>query len=896
VVGPNGCGKSNVIDAVRWVMGEGSARLLRGESMADVIFNGTVNRKSVKQASVELVFDNSNTNLSGQYANCTEISIQRTVSRDATSNYYLNNARCRRRDITELFMGTGLGARSYSIIEQGMISRFIEAHPDDLRAFVEEAAGIAKYKERRKEAEVHIANTKENLSRLSDLREEVTKNLHHLQQQAAAAEQYQALQANKQRLESELLALRWRTLEQKRLEQTEVIYTVEAASAVIQTEQTNLDISLEQQRNQHEMINDQLGQLRSNYYTIGTDIARIEQTIKLQNETVIKLQMELNELIIEQTNLQSQLHINAEQCTITQNTLFTQQNELTQLNIQQESYNVILEQIETTIHLLQIQWEEFQLTANEPAQLAQLARLKLNHLEQQLQELEQRYIKLSQDVTYINLEELNTQVAILETGLHDCELLAISSNSLEQLEKFKFLLACMQMIKQHIVVINSALKQNEYQVEKMEVERNTAQIKLAIETIREQLYAHLKTAETMAQQRDTMTLQRNQLNAELDQAKVNVKTITEKIRVLTSELEAIKIKYVSLINSDDNLRTQLMQFNKRENKIKELLLQTETPLEDLTLKLDTLSEQRLHVETELNNVKTQLDMITSALRVSEQARQHLEKKAKIHRESLEQARLIANESIVQTRILEEQLTQGGYHLPEILITLPTAANTVEWERELEHCNTQLQHIGLVNLAAIDELKQITERKTHLDNQYEDVNQALLQLDAAIEKIDQETKIRFQETFDNINAGLNNLFPRLFGGGQAYLELTKNDILNAGVTIMARPPGKRNSNIHLLSGGEKALTAVALVFAIFQLNPAPFCMLDEVDAPLDDANVKRFCDLVHSMSNQVQFIFITHNKVTMELANQLIGVTMNEPGVSRLVTVDINEAVKLSIQN
>lgn len=986
VVGPNGCGKSNVIDAVRWVMGEGSARLLRGESMADVIFNGARDRKPVTQASVELVFDNSDNKLDHKYANYTEIAVKRTVARDGVSNYYLNNVRCRRRDITELFMGTGLGPRSYSIIEQGMISRFIEAHPDDLRAFVEEAAGIAKYKERRREAETHIANAKENLARLNDVRDEVAKHLQHLQRQATAAEKYQTLQLEKHRLESELLALRWHAVEQKRLAQTAIIATAEVNSAAIQTEQQHLELSLDTQRNQHYEINDKFKTIHEHYYTLGTEIARIEQTLKFQQETVTNLQQELTQLTQDKINLEQKIQQKQIQFDTINTTIFNQELELARVTTQEEIHNNVLEQVETTMRLWQEQWNEFQQISMAPSQLAQLERLRINHLEQQIQDLEQRRNKFQLELTRINIEELHTHISNLETLkfqyqeqttieqerlnnlilniqtlrqtqttlfqqqhkvqtnfnsiLHDCETFVISYNVLEQIEELKTLAANIQIIKQQLTTVNLNLEQNRAELENTEINKdevqklfsqahknlerilnelnvnyiqlhqytqryqaiteeinelaiNIEQHNATIKEVRERLYVQLEKAEIVAQQRDELTAKKDQLRSELEQIKTNIKLTTEQIHQITATLETTKLNKISIINANERLQAQLEQNIKRENKVHELLLQTEIPRDDLTIKLDALLEQRLNVENELNITKTQLEMVETALRIGEQTRQHLEQKAKIHRETLEKARLIGQESSVQTRILEEQLIHGGYDPPALFATLPSTASAKDWEMELERCNTQLQHIGLVNLAAIDELNVEMERKTNLDAQYEDVYQGLIKLEEAIHKIDKDTKTRFQETFDKINDGLRNLFPRLFGGGQAYLELTKNDLLNAGVTVMAHPPGKRNSNIHLLSGGEKALTAVALVFAIFQLNPAPFCMLDEVDAPLDDVNVGRFCDLVRSMTNQVQFIFITHNKVTMELANQLIGVTMNEPGVSRLVTVDVNEAIKLA---
>lgn len=988
VVGPNGCGKSNVIDAVRWVMGEGSARVLRGESMADVIFNGSGNRNPVAQAVVELFFDNSDSGIGGQYANVAEIAVKRAVSRDGVSNYFLNNTRCRRRDITELFLGTGLGPRSYSIIEQGMISRLIEAHPDDLRAFVEEAAGIAKYKERKRETETHIKNTRENLARLSDVRDEVAKRLNSLHRQAAAAEQYQALQSEEQRRRGELLALRWRSLEQKHAGQAELIAQAEAGVEATQVEHNRLNLSLEEQREQHYAVGERFKTIQESYYAAGTEVARVEQTLKYQHENHTRIQKELIQILQERTDLELKLQHNATQLAAAATILATQQDELTRLNLLQEQKDLSLDQAETSMRLWQEAWDEFQLVAAEPSQLAQQERLKLNHLEQQIQELNRRQDKLNAELKRLDIAELNLTIVDLESKQHYynqqstetkirldtivADIQNLRQTQTEQVRKrdtaqatLQTILSCratleslsttMQVdvtaaVERHNIAIAEleqqlhqftvALDHNQQLLEKLEQDRSTEQdllehfnknlqrtrndlnisstqlaqqterhhhvtVELAeiiaqitqhqatISVVQEQLYTYLEAAEVRAVQRDEFTTQRNQLRQILDQAKTDAKTVGEQHRQMAATLETARLNRASLISANEQLQFQLTQHHQRATELTELLEQTASPLEDLTAELDALLDQHLRTEEELHRVKAQLEMAEGMVRTKERALTNLEHRARQQREILEKTRLAGQELLIQIRAIEEQFKDSGLNLLELLASMPDTATPAVWEAELARCSSQLQHLGPVNLAAIAELQEEQQRKTQLDAQHEDVSHALDTLEEAIRKIDRETKARFKETFDKINAELHNLFPRLFGGGQAYLELTENDLLNAGVTVMARPPGKRNSNIHLLSGGEKALTAVALVFAIFQLNPAPFCMLDEVDAPLDDTNVGRFCDLVRSLATQVQFIFITHNKVTMELANQLIGVTMHEPGVSRFVMVDVDEAVKLA---
>jgi chromosome segregation protein len=362
---------------------------------------------------------------------------------------------------------------------------------------------------------------------------------------------------------------------------------------------------------------------------------------------------------------------------------------------------------------------------------------------------------------------------------------------------------------------------------------------------------------------------------------------------LALQIESLRSQEGSLRESRQRLDQQLTEMKTRRSALEEVLSEGETPIRDQQQALEAQLQQRVDVEAELTAARQLLGDIDAALREQEQARGQVEQEVQRERETLEQGRMQRQEFLVREKTLEEQLAETEFQRDQLLAQLPDDANVASWQEEHEKIGARIQRLGPINLAAIDEFREQSERMEYLESQHADVTESLETLEDAIRKIDRETRTRFRETFDNVDAGIKELFPKLFGGGHAYLELTGEDLLDTGVSVMARPPGKRNASIHLLSGGEKALTAVALVFAIFQLNPAPFCMLDEVDAPLDDANVGRFCDMVKEMSERVQFIFITHNKITMELANQLMGVTMHEPGVSRLVSVDVEEAAQMA---
>ncbi len=1132
VVGPNGCGKSNIIDAVRWVMGESSAKNLRGESMTDVIFNGSNTRKPVTQASIELVFDNSDQTLLGEYASYAEISIRRRVTRDGQNTYFLNGTKCRRRDITDIFLGTGLGPRSYSIIEQGMISKLIEAKPEDLRNFIEEAAGISKYKERRRETENRIRRTQENLARLTDLREELERQLERLHRQAQSAEKYQEFKAEERTLKAQLGALRWRDLNEQVGQKEKVIGDQEVAFEALVAEQRSADASIERLRDGHHELSETFNQVQGRFYSVGGDIARVEQSIQHGQQRLRQLQDDLREA--EKSRQETESHLGHDRTL-----LATLGEELERLAPEQEisaaaaeEASAGLEEAEQRMHDWQQRWDAFNQQSAEPRREAEVQQSRIQHLEQSLERQAERQRRLNDERAQLAADpedaailELGEQVAAIELLLEESQIqeqelaerleqvrqslqesTAAQHQAQGELQRLNGRIASLEALQQaaldpgdgtaqwlrqqgleqrprlaeglrvqpgwelavetvlgadlHGVLLDDvkglpfdALEKGELrlfdlaagavsrpgslldkvetnvdlsewlgrvrpvesleqalaqraslgdgeslisrdgywigrhylrvrrgesadggvlargqELERLYADRETLEQRLAeiderlvrlrdeqrqAEEGRDQVRRRLQDegrrqgelkAQLSAQQAkvEQLTLRRRRLDEELaelaeqhaieqeqlGEARLSLQEALDAMAVDTERREALlaerdgmrerldRIRQESRQHKDhahqlavrvgslraqhestrqalERLDSQAVRLVERCEQLNLNLEEGAAPLEELRMRLEELLDRRMAVEDELKHARLALEDADRQLRDAEKRRTQAEQQSQLLRGQLEQQRMEWQALSVRRKSLQEQLHEDGYDLHGVLATLPHDAAERVWETRLEELAARIGRLGPINLAAIEEYQQQSERKRYLDDQNDDLVEALETLENVIRKIDKETRNRFKETFDQINAGLQALFPKVFGGGHAYLELTGEDLLDTGVAIMARPPGKKNSTIHLLSGGEKALTALALVFAIFQLNPAPFCMLDEVDAPLDDANVGRYARLVKEMSEKVQFIYITHNKIAMEMADQLMGVTMHEPGCSRLVAVDVEEAVALA---
>jgi len=1136
VVGPNGCGKSNIIDAVRWVMGESSASRLRGDSLTDVIFSGSSARKPVSQATVELIFDNADHAIAGEYAAFNEISVKRTVSRDGSSAYYLNGTKCRRRDITDLFLGTGLGPRSYSIIEQGMISQIIEARPEDLRVYLEEAAGISKYKERRKETETRIRHTRENLDRLNDLREEITKQLEHLKRQARQAEQYQALQEERRVKDAEWKALEYRGLDGRVRGLREALSQEETRLQQLIAEQREAEARIETGRVRREEAADALAKAQADVYQVGSTLARIEQQIHHQRELSQRLHKARDEAHSQLQELTQHITGDAAKLAVLREAVAAAEPQLEQLREENETKQEALRDAEARLADWQQRWETHSRDTGEASRAGEVERTRVDYLDRQALEAERRretlagerasldldalaeafeQVQLQHETQKASLDGLSEQVearkqsvaalqeqqrasqaelaetrkqtqaargrlSSLETlqqaalgqeqgaavawlkarGLDSAarvgERISVESgwenaveSALGQLIEgvlvddpatlvealgelgdgrialvsdeagegefaptslaakvrgplaIRRLLARLhgaddlaaarqlqrQLGEQDSVITRSgerlgegwvrvsrsgaakqgallrereiqelraqidSLSEREAELEHRqsgfrdqllaaEQQREDAQrqlymahrsvselagqlqsqqgkvdnAKLRIERIESELAQLIETLDSSREQarearskledavgrmgdlegtRQSLEAERRQLTEARDLSRDAARSVRDASHALALTLESQRAQVVSLSQTLERMDSQRGQLDTRLEDLVAQLSEGDSPVETLEQEHQAALSERVRTERVLAEARTQLDGIDHELRSLEQTRHQRDEQALAQRERISQRKLDQQALVLNAEQLSAAVVKAGFVLEDVINTLPEDARVADWELAVSQIDGRMRRLEPVNLAAIHEYGEAAQRAEYLEAQNLDLTTALETLEDAIRKIDRETRGRFKDTFDRVNAGVQELYPRLFGGGHAYLELTGEDLLDTGVAIMARPPGKRVSSISLLSGGEKAMTAVALVFAIFQLNPAPFCLLDEVDAPLDEANVGRLANMVREMSEKVQFLFVSHNKATMEAAHQLSGVTMREPGVSRLVSVDLAEAARLA---
>ena len=1162
VVGPNGCGKSNIIDAVRWVMGESSAKTLRGESMSDVIFNGSNSRKPVGQASVELQFDNTDGRLTGEYADYSEISIKRKVTRDGQSSYFLNGHKCRRRDITDIFLGTGLGPRSYSIIEQGMISQLIEAKPEDLRMYLEEAAGISRYRERRRETGRRIGHTRQNLERLNDLREEIDGQLHRLRIQAKAAERYTGLLREQRTIKARIKALRYLAIGSEATEKEAGINRLIVEQEAYVADQRRIESETVQQRQVHVDLTEKRNEIQGRYYNIGTEIARIEDGIQYRKDTT-EQQLQDQEQIDEsqarvEANLEEDEHVVAE---LTRE-LADVRPEYQRIHELEETSGSRLVEVERDVQSWQQTWDDFNLTAAEARKQGEVQESRIEHLEQTIERETKRLDSLNADMEHLlsltedeeirPLEELQTVqeeqlasirdtsaslmdqieqqrdentrlsdqldrkradlqrilgrresletlqreamgqqeeaekswlidhgltenprlveklkveddwVLAMETvlgetlqavcvssvdtvgalldpekenikastpagedqssplkallddfsrgslkfisdgkqgaaeaevgqlaarvsgdidvtgllhGIHTADSLAEAMAKHDSLAKGESVVTrdglwlgsnwmCFrkdkdtdgsvirrqteldELVQQIEILQNETASQSlqlvskvsdlaktetswnqqqnglagqqklisETQAQLTAKRMRSDQIKADIERTRNDLQsckAGLSQDETLLstarielqhawdqtehdeQDRAELSRQHDDLLQELDKARARAESHRKSVHALAMRMQSLESRIDSAEQAVFRLTEQQQELTERRESLQLSIRENEAPQANLRLELAENLAKRLQVENELATVRQSMETIESGIRELERQRSDVDTQLEQVRGRLDDIQLVHKELEIRQSTIREQMVEEKSNLEEVIASMPEEADEEELENALNSISSRIQRMGGINSAALDEYSVQSERKQYLDAQNEDLEKALNTLENAIRKIDMETRTRFKVTFDNVNGKLQQMFPKLFGGGHSYLQMTGTDLLDTGVEIMARPPGKRNSSIHMLSGGEKALTAIALVFSIFSLNPAPFCLLDEVDAPLDDVNVARYSDLVREMSRTIQFIYITHNKIAMEMGEQLMGVTMQEPGVSRLVSVDVEEAVEMA---
>ncbi len=1131
IVGPNGCGKSNIIDAIRFVIGESSAKHLRGNAMSDVIFTGSAARAPVALASVELIFDNSDGLAGGEFARYAQISVKRQVSREGQSQYFLNGSRCRRRDIMDLFLGTGLGPRSYAIIEQGMVSRFIEARPEDLRLFIEEAAGLSKYKERRRETEIKMEHTRANLERVADIRSELQTQVSRLARQAKKAEKFRELERQITVCRHQLIAMQWQEADDAYRRKQAGLNALERQLKAREAQWLLSRKSVARARDEVESLEKQLQQMQARLYQLNADISRCDQTIKHAEQSRRQREQTLREWRRELERAHATLEQDKEQLVHLERQQRQLQSELTEARNQADKDQAKQQQVESTWQQLRRQSDQcrdrlrrmeederllqleiqhhrqrqddmqcrIEALAAQKARLSaeiqtldsrdpekELDRVKAHHqtLQKRLQRLteirqqlqnDRQQRQRQQEQLASQIHRLEGQISGLETLQHhalgkdrqrlqqwlaqhglqslprlvetltvedgwemavesalgqwlqalcspqlptgigdaperiafvsDMALYNLPRDSLahkiasgraavpllsryrciadvtaalsrrnelahyecwitpdgDQIGPNRLFVNRTRSQEQGILTRQKALR--EHQARLQELQRQQASLQQSLTQLSEQLkHATTELDSLRAEERDChaalVRLQAelqsvrqrrretqnrlDQLDRELEAGIQEQQRLQETIEQLHSRREQKQQAVKALLATSKKLSREVEQAGSENDKagqqlrqsrekvtrletalehtdhaialLKKQLRRTEQqcqelesrlqqtqkeqdrnvpPLQRHRQELETLLQQRPALEAELAATRKQLQQAVDRLRQLEGLRQQHETAREQARESLEAARLAAEAARVRFETVQEQVRDARIDLAQTFQSLPRAAEPAAWQRQLDQLQKEQARLGDVNFAAIEEHRLQSERLRFLDKQCQDLENALALLEKAIRTIDRETRTRFRETFAAINGHFQERFPALFGGGEARLELTEDDLLSAGVRIMARPPGKRNSSIHLLSGGEKAMTAIALVFSFFELNPAPFCILDEVDAPLDDANVDRYCQLLQSMAERVQFLFVTHNKITMEIADQLIGVTMREPGVSRIVAVDLQQAAEMA---
>ena len=791
IVGPNGCGKSNVIDAVRWVLGESSAKNLRSDSMTDVVFNGSSSRKPVSKASVELFFDNKEGRIGGEFSSYSEISVRRSLELDGQSNYYLNGTSCRKKDITDVFLGTGLGPRSYAIIEQGMISQLVSAKPEEMRGYIEEVAGISRYLERKKETESRIKRTKENLSRLEDLREEISRLLFKLQRQAKAAEKYHELRKDETKAQLMLLGSKWREVSSVLVTKEKEVKEQELKVEEINSQKNTSDSEIIKLRAKQIELQTALDKVQQEFYSFGADISRTEQEISLKKDRV---------------------------------------NEITE----KISTNKI--QIDTRNREIE------KLSENKSS-----AQLEISAIENELKSLKEN----TDGPDTAEAEKIEGLWLIFITETKD-----ILNNIVNSIGSIKSKLSNNDSVDDDLRKIESL--QND--LKKLETEPNKL-TKLTQDFL-------INASEGAKQQR------------------INLIEKTDKF----AELQA---KLASMNSEDSHISTKLQDLTQENRDLEEELKELTQPINEIQEKLDQLLSDRLKVEENLLESRKAIEECNASIHKIEREKIEKEQAAITLRELLENLRLERQASKIEQNNIEKQVEELEGDLSKIKSELVDDKSVESYSADLEAIELKISQLGAINLAAMEEYDQESKRKELLDGQHDELMQALETLERAITKIDKETRTTFKDTFDKLNQSLSQSFPKLFGGGHAELVMLGDDLLTCGIGISARPPGKKNASVSQLSGGEKALTAIATVFAFFELNPAPFCLLDEVDAPLDDLNTMRFIDLVDEMSQRVQFVYITHNKISMEKSKHLMGVTMQEPGVSRMVAVDVDQAVEMA---
>lgn len=1142
IVGPNGCGKSNIIDAVRWVLGESKASELRGESMQDVIFNGSTNRKPAGRCSVELVFDNSEGRLQGQWSSYTEISIKRILTREGSSSYYINNQSVRRKDVYDVFLGTGLGSRGYAIIGQGMINRIIEAKPEEMRVYLEEVAGVSRYKERRRETENRLSDTQENLQRVNDIESELDKQIEKLNVQSEEASKYNTLVSEAQKMEHVFWYLKEASALKDQISIKEKLASSTTELEKLMAELKTAELEVENKRQAYQSVSDSMRDAQAGFYETNNSVTKLESESKHLSDAKTRLNEQNKQLSEKLLQWKDQIKFLDEELSKNDVDITSKKNLLDDLKTQEIELSKGMPELESIAHQSSRQKDERRSEIGKLEQAIALLRQKVQDYERNKSRLSSKMESLNKEKSSIDIPKtdgtemlvnqmtsLTDKQAVLEEEFFKLEeSLGVTSRSLnkareiadEDLKNYSqsnAKLTALQNLQNEIqskgaleawlkkhdlssskrlwqqvhiepgweVALESVLRERLMGVEiqnvldikeflsskpparfsffkkitqfiepqssdfnslfsKLKVHdqdlknslhkwlggifvlENLEGLDAKIQTLKAGecfvskeghiidetgvlLYApENEQAGILARQQEIENLEKltkaqklqsnesneklnnlisesNRLQQQLETSRVNLSNITKQIHNLEIEQNRQKSKleqalvlserldkdlaetktqlnevekaivgfeeelhteeanlkvykdkfrelqnesaqkydnYNALLNKVQSIRADIREakllfesLGSRKSELERNKVIATKQIETLTLEQERLNNDLLGFDEAacntalqealnlreaksqaLNDIKISLDNVAFELKKIDENRLTISHNIDPLRDAITKLQLDEQAAHIQAEQYSEKLDEAQIsraHIKDELVELPSEWSKVTWlQSQITNRHRQVEAMGAVNLAALEELEQANERKLFLVKQIDDLEEAIATLEDAIYKIDKETSELLSNTFNEANKHFADMFPKLFGGGEAKLRLIGDEILSSGVEVMAHPPGKRNTSIHLLSGGEKALTAIALVFALFKLNPAPFCLLDEVDAPLDDANTERYAKLVSEMSKDIQFIFISHNKIAMQMAHQLIGVTQQEQGVSRIVAVDIESAVKL----
>ena len=903
IVGPNGCGKSNIIDAVKWVLGE-TSKHIRGDNIDDVIFNGTDSRKPHDYANVELLFSNTENRIGGQYAEYDEISVKREVTRDGSSKYFLNNSHCRRRDILDIFMGTGLGPKSYAIINQGTASKLIESKPEEFRVYLEEVAGISKYRERKRETENKIKHTKENLERLSDVINEVSKQLKTLERQAIQADKYKKLEDEKRSIKAEIIAISIRDFQEQIENNNKKIEVKKTKIEKKMSEISTININIDKNKSEYQELNEKMNAIQKEYYDALSEVGRTEQAIEYEKDGAERDKEQYENAIQSIEKYRERLKKDTDEISSIKQQIESLESEHAQKSTKIIDQNKEKELLESDLLDEQEKYEEnlknlysFEQEKSNKQEKVDLLEIEIKSLRTEIEESQRtsndiltelkkiESFELKEKINYFN-QEIQNYHALLKNYKDGDKIIKNSEKIKNILEDIKRIIETVQKNELEIAKKNSKIKedidnkilsksdkisQDLNNIEK--IKDDILNVDIKVKDTKKIISSLNSSVESIKIKLDEMEDLISDAKEDLHNTEVGIETKKVEMNSLQNNIELNNNELEQLTGNIENLKVRSdkpdLKLSELENILSEhLKIQNikDKELKDIRISITNFSNEISELESKKIEIQGQIDSIKSDVSDDEKGIQEI---------------------IGQVKVLKEQFSELGLDGKSIL-DVNIDYDLIKWKKRESEISATINRMGPINMAAIDQFKEYEERKSYLSMQEDDLITALNSLEDAIRKIDKDTKERFKSTFDKVNKKLQEIFPKLFNGGKAYLEMTENDLLKTGVVVFASPPGKKLTSINLLSGGEKALTALSLVFALFSLNPSPFCMLDEVDAPLDDANIERFCNLFTEMSEKIQFILITHKKITMEYVEQLIGVTMGEKGVSKLVNVSMLE--------